>query len=214
MPIRVLIADDHAIVLEGLRATLASTADIHIVAQVRNGLEVVRRAGELRPDVVMMEVVLPELNGIDATQAIRKTCPSSRVVILSIHSGGEYVYRALRAGADGYVVKDAEPAEIAGAIRAVHSGRRYLSGGVTDFIIEDIVSGEEMRSPLEKLSVRERQILQLVVESRTSADVARLLAISVKTVDTYRSRLMGKLGVKDVQGMVKFAIRYGLTSPW
>jgi DNA-binding NarL/FixJ family response regulator len=212
MAIRVLIADVHAIVLDGLRAVLGPVPDISIVAQARNGHEAVRRAIDLRPDVVVMEVLMAGLNGIDATQEIRKACPSCKVVILSVHSEGQYVYSALRAGADGYLVKDAESAEVAAAIRSVHMGTRYLSKRITESIIDDIVAGAELRSPLERLSSRERQIIELVVESKTSARIAEILGLSVKTVDTYRSRMMHKLKVGDVQQLVKFAIRHGLTT--
>jgi DNA-binding NarL/FixJ family response regulator len=212
MAIRVLIADVHAIVLDGLRAVLGLVPDISIVAQARNGHEAVRRAIDLRPDVVVMEVLMAGLNGIDATQEIRKACPSCKVVILSVHSEGQYVYSALRAGADGYLVKDAESAEVAAAIRSVHMGTRYLSKRITESIIDDIVAGAELRSPLERLSLRERQIIELVVESKSSARIAEILGLSVKTVDTYRSRMMHKLKVDDVQQLVKFAIRHGLTT--
>ncbi|MGZ5090525.1 MAG: response regulator [Burkholderiales bacterium] len=212
MSIRVLIADDHAIVLDGLRAALGAAPDINIVAQARTGNEAVRRAIDLRPDVAVMEVALPELNGIDATQEIRQACPSCKVVILSMHTAAEYVYRALRAGAGAYVVKAGDSAEVSEAIRAVHAGSRYLSRKITDVVIDDIVTGVDFRSPLDTLSARERQVIQLVVESKTSAEIGKILSLSVKTIDTYRSRLMQKLGVEDLPELVKFAIRHGLTS--
>lgn len=212
MTIRVLIADDHSIVLEGLRATLAGAPDLTIVAQARTGEEAVQRARQLLPDVVVMELELPGLGGDAALHGIRKASPKSRIVILSTRWRSTYIYRALRAGADGYLVKNAEVAEVATAIRAVHMGRRYLSQKITESIIEDVISGTELRVPLAKLTSRERQVLEFVVESKTSAEIAELLELSVKTVDTYRSRLMSKLDVRNVQELVKFAIRHGLAS--
>src|ERR1700682_2405785 len=212
MTIRVLIADDHSLVLDGLRAALGLAPDINIVAQARTGHEAVRHAINLRPDVAVMEVALPEVNGIDATHKIRQACPSCKVVILSMYAAAEYVYRALRAGADGYIVKAADSSEVAKAIRAVHTGGRYLSSNITNSILDDIVMGTDLRSPLDKLSLREQQIVRLVVESKTSAEIAKILSLSPKTIDTYRSRLMQKLGVSDLPQLMKFAIRHGLTS--
>jgi len=208
--IRVLIADDHALMREGLRALLASVADIAVVAEVGNGQEAVRRAEELKPDVVIMDIAMPVLNGIEAAGILQRACPATRIVMLSMHSSSEHVYRALDAGATGYLLKESAGAEVAAAVRSVHAGGRYLSRSIAHLVQE---WGTRDASPLERLSVRERQVLQLVVEGRSSAEIARIVHLSPKTVETYRSRIMTKLDVGDLPALVKFAVQHGLTPP-
>ena len=212
MTIRVLIADDHLLMREGLRALLVSASDIMVIAEVGNGQEAVRRAEELRPDVIIMDIAMPVLNGIDAAQMVRRSCPQTRIVMLSMYSSSEHVYRALEAGATGYLLKESAGSEVVAAVRAVHAGLSYLSSGASP---ADRATGSRSAqgSPLERLSARERQVLQLVVEGKSSAEIARLVHLSPKTVETYRSRIMSKLGVGDVPALVKFAIQHGLTPP-
>lgn len=211
MTIRVLLADDHAIIRDGLRALLQSIADIEVVDAVGDGRKAVRHAIELRPDVVIMDIAMPDLNGIEAVRILHDKLPSTRIVMLSMHSDSEHVYRALNAGADGYLLKESAADEVVSAVRAVRAGQRYLSRA-----LESLERRSEVRtnrvSPLDSLSARERQVLQLVVEGRSSAEIARMIHLSPKSVDTYRSRLMKKLGVADVTALVKFAIQHGLTS--
>lgn len=211
MTIRVLLADDHAIIRDGLRALLQSIADIEVVDAVGNGRTAVQRAIELKPDVVIMDIAMPDLNGIEAVRMLRDKLPSTRVVMLSMHSDSEHVYRALNAGAAGYLLKESAADEVVSAVRAVRAGQRYLSRA-----LESLERRSEVRtgrvSPLDSLSARERQVLQLVVEGRSSTEIARMIHLSPKSVDTYRSRLMKKLGVADVTALVKFAIQHGLTS--
>jgi DNA-binding NarL/FixJ family response regulator len=211
MTIRVLLADDHAIIRDGLRALLQSVPDIEVVDAVSNGRTAVQRAIELRPDVVVMDIAMPDLNGIEATRILREKLPAARVVMLSMHSDSEHVYRALDAGAAGYLLKESAGDEVLSAVRAVRAGQRYLSR-----TLESLERRTDVRtgrvSPLDSLSARERQVLQLVVEGRSSAEIARMIHLSPKSVDTYRSRLMKKLGVADVTALVKFAIQHGLTS--
>jgi len=212
MTIRVLLADDHVMMRDGLKALLTASLGISVVAEVGNGRDAVRRAEELKPDVAIMDISMPELNGIEATRLLRDKCPGTRVVILSMHSSSEHVFRALEAGAMGYLLKESAGAEVNAAVRAVHGGRRYLSRAIA--ALEPAVrSGAGRSSPLDSLSGRERQVLQLVVEGHSSAEIARRVHLSPKSVDTYRSRVMKKLGVGDVPALVKFAIQHGITPP-
>jgi DNA-binding NarL/FixJ family response regulator len=206
MKIRVLLADDHAMMRDGLRALLTARGDIDVVADVANGREAVRTARELRPDVVIMDLGMPEMNGIDATQQLQERCPQVRVVILSMHSSSEHVFRAFQAGASAYVLKEAAASEMEAAVRAVHAGQSYLSRA-----LEPPQPMHGAKSPIEALSRRERQVLQLVVEGYSSADIATRVHLSPKTVETYRVRVMRKLGVKDFPALVRFALKTGLS---
>jgi len=211
MPIRVLIADDHSVVAEGLRHLVEAERDIEVVACVGDGREAVQQARETQPDVVLMDLSMPELNGADATRAILQRDPKCRVIVLSMYSQREYVRRALKAGAAGYVVKRSAAKEVVEAIRAVHAGQRYLSPRVADVVLDDY-SDEKQDDPLTRLSAREREVLQLLAEGRTGAQIAERLSLSQKTVETYRARLVEKLGIRDLAGLVRFAIQKGLVS--
>lgn len=213
MSIRVFIADDHAVVRDGLRFLLEAQGDITVVGGAADGRQTVRQVQLLHPDVVVMDIAMPELNGIEATQQIRQTCSTTQIIILSMHSTTEHIFRALQAGARGYLLKESAGMEVAEAIRAVHAGRRYLSEKISDAMVEDYVyqrKATEAKSPLARLTPREREVLLLVVEGKSSADIANTLFLSPKTVETYRSRLMEKLGIRDIPSLVKFAIRHGL----
>ena len=215
MKIRVLVADDHAIIREGLRVMLGNQPDMEVVGIAANGREAIRLVDEHEPDVVVMDLSMPELNGIEAMQQMLPRHPHLQVVVLSIHGTKPYVSRALKAGARGYLIKETAGLEMVEAVRAVQRGERYLSQRVADLLTEVSVQKLEAlndASPLEALSWREREILQLVAEGRTSQEIAERLSISPKTVDTYRSRLMHKIGVEDVAGLVKFAIQHGVIS--
>lgn len=211
--IDVLLADDHAVIRDGLRALLETQPDIDVCADAGNGREAVRLAAEHGPDVAVLDIAMPELNGIDATIQIREQCPDTQVVILSAHATLEFVARALRAGALGYLLKEAAGAEVIAAIRAAHAGRRYLCEKVTDLVVADYTHYKQhVTSPLEELSGREREVLQLVAEGRTSAEIAERLSLASSTVETYRSRIMNKLNVHDLPGLVKFSLQQGLIS--
>jgi len=213
--ITVFLAEDHAIVREGLKMLLGQEGDIEILGEAGNGREAVRRVKGLLPDVVLMDIAMPELNGIEATRQIRESAPATEVVILSMYATGEHVFQALNAGARGYVLKESVSEEVVQAVRAVHAGHRYLCEKISDAMIEDYVSqrrGGPDRGPLDSLSRREREVLQLVVEGNSSKEIAKIIHLSAKTVDTYRSRLMRKLGVRDLAALVKFAIEHGLTA--
>jgi len=211
--IRVIIADDHAVMRDGLKALLASAPDIEVVAEADNGYQALRRALELTPDVVIADIAMPEMNGIDAARQIVARLPATRVLMLSMHSDAEYVHRALAAGASGFVLKEAAGAEVASAVRALHGGRGYFSAAIAELAREFGAAGARAHAsgPIDSLSRRERQVLQLVVEGRSSVEIAAIVSLSPKTVETYRSRIMKKLAVGDVASLVKFCIQHGLT---
>lgn len=212
MTITVLIADDHAVVRDGLRLLLENQTDIRVIAEVADGREAVDATLRLKPDVVLMDLAMPQLNGADATACIMEKRENSKIVILSMHSTVEHVFRALQAGALGYLRKESAGNEVVDAVRAVHAGRRYLSQKITESVVDDYVRKRAEESPLESLSQREREILQMLVEGRSGIEIARQLRVSPKTVDTYRSRMMQKLGIGDLPGLVKFALQHGLTT--
>ena len=213
MTITVLIADDHALMRDGLRAILEREGGIEVVATASNGRETVLEARRLNPDIVLMDIVMPELSGIEAAAQIRDHCESTRVIILSMHSTVEHIFRALQAGAMGYLLKGSAGSEVVEAVRAVHAGKRYLTRKVSDVVVDGYVREHRASSPLESLSPREREVMLLVVEGRSSREIADALHLSPKTVETHRSRLMEKLGVENVVGLVKFAVQHGLTKP-
>jgi len=212
--IRVLLADDHGIVREGLRFLLESQPDITVVGEVENGREAVRQAKKLKPDLVVMDIAMPELNGIEATRLIRDATPETKVLILSIKHSREHVYRALEAGAGGYLLKESAGRNLFEAVRLVNLGKRYLGLGVIETVVEDFILHPKVDSahdPLSTLSSRERQVLQMVAEGKSSTAIAQALFLSPKTVETYRSRLMQKLELHDITSLVKFAIQHGIT---
>jgi len=211
MTIRIVIADDHGVVAEGLKHLVEAQSDMEVLSLAVDGREAVRQARDLQPDVVLMDLSMPELNGADATRAILERDPKCRVIVLSMYSEREYVRRALKAGAAGYVVKRSAAKEVVDAIRAVHAGQRYLSPKVADVVIDDY-AGDGAEDLLSKLSQREREVLQLLAEGRTGAQIAERLSLSQKTVETYRARLVEKLGIRDVAGLVRFAIQRGIVS--
>jgi DNA-binding NarL/FixJ family response regulator len=211
MTISVLIADDHAVVAEGLRKLVEAQADMEVVALVADGHEAVRCALETAPDVVLMDIGMPVLNGTEATRMIRERCPQTRVVMLSAYSDAVHVYRALQAGAAGYVAKKSVARELIDAIRMAHKGMHYLSGPLTHGLIDHVVHKAGSDDPLLRLSSRERQVLQMLAEGYSAATIAKTLSLSPKTVETYRARMMEKLGIDDFASLVRFAIRQGVT---
>jgi len=210
--ITVFLVDDHTIVRDGLRYLLEAQKNIRVVGEASDGREAIRKVRRLRPDIVIMDILMAGLNGIEAAGQICRECPATRVIMLSMQSSSESIVRALKAGASGYLLKESAGRELVNAIHEVHAGRRYLSPKVSEQVIGACLNrAEEMRDPLATLSRREREVLQLVVEGRTSAEIADTLFLSVKTVETYRSRLMQKLGIRDIPALIKFAIQHGLT---
>ncbi|MGZ5145112.1 MAG: response regulator transcription factor [Burkholderiales bacterium] len=211
MKIRVLIADDHAVMRDCLGAFLTASSGIEVVAQASDGREAVRQVAELAPDVVLIDIAMQGLNGIEAVRAIREQPSPARLIMLSMHSTSEHVYRAFEAGADGYLLKESAGTEVLAAVRSVHRGRRYVSRALGHLGLE-MRTASGRSSPLDRLSARERQVLQLVVEGKSSMEIATIVHLSPKTVETYRSRMMTKLGVGDVTALVKFALNHGITS--
>jgi DNA-binding NarL/FixJ family response regulator len=212
MTITVLLADDHTVVRDGLRVLLEAEGDIAVAATAGDGREAIQLAKQHQPHVAVLDISMPGLNGIEATRQIRAASPETQVVILSIHSTAEQIYHAIRAGALGYLQKESAGAEVVAAVRAVAEGNRYLGQKITEVVLTDYLLNKQEKSPLESLSEREREVLQLTVEGKSAAQVADVLSLSPKTVETYRSRLMQKLGVSNLPGLVKFAIQHGLTS--
>ncbi|MCK9229878.1 MAG: response regulator transcription factor [Syntrophales bacterium] len=211
MSITVFLADDHTIVRDGLRYLLEAN-DITVIGEASNGRETVKKVKELNPDIVIMDILMADLNGIEATEQICEECPSTRVIMLSMQSSSESVLRSLKAGASAYLLKESAGRELLAAINEVHTGRRYLSAKISDHVTTALLEKKDgLEDPLSVLSTREREVLQLVVEGKTSAKIAETLFLSVKTIETYRSRLMNKLGIKDISGLIKFAIQHGIT---
>jgi two-component system, NarL family, response regulator NreC len=215
LKIRVLVADDHAIIREGLSVMLGNQPDMDVIGVAADGREAIRLVDKDEPDVAVIDISMPELNGIEAIQQLLPRHPHLKVIVLSIHATKPYVYRSLKAGAKGYLIKETAGLEVVRAVRAVVRGERYLSQRIADLLTDVSLSNLEPSmesSPLEQLSPREREILQLVAEGKTSQEIAERLSISPKTVDTYRSRLMHKIGVEDMAGLIKFAIQHGVIS--
>jgi DNA-binding NarL/FixJ family response regulator len=210
-PVKILLADDHAIVRDGLRAIIEREPDLQVVAAVSNGREALEACERLHPAVVVMDIAMPELGGIDAAALIRERFPATRVIMLSMYATAEHVFHALQAGVGGYVVKESAGCEVLLAIRCVLAGGRYLSERIAVIVVDGYMRQHRGMSPLDRLSRRERQILQAVVEGASSAELATRLALSPKTIETYRSRLMHKLGVGDFAGLVRFAVQHGMT---
>jgi DNA-binding NarL/FixJ family response regulator len=213
MSITVFLADDHTIVRDGLRYLLEAHDNIKVIGEASNGRDAVKKVKNLQPNIVIMDIVMADLNGIEATEQICSECPATRVVMLSMQSSSESILRSLKAGASGYLLKESAGRELINAIYTVNSGQRYLSTKVSDQMVGAYLEQTEgIQDPLSVLSQREREVLQLVVEGQTSAEIAEKLFLSVKTIETYRSRLMQKIGIKNIPSLIKFAIQHGLTS--
>ena len=210
MPIRVLLADDHTLVREGIRLCLESMGDIEVVGEAADGREAVAKALELAPDVVLMDVSMPGLSGIDATEEIRRARPSIRVIGLSMYDAEEYVTRLLKAGASGYVLKRSAATELAAAVRAAHAGEAYLHPSVARQLIADYV--RRLDDEPTGLTPREREVLGHIVDGRTNREIAELLILSVKTVENHRANLMAKLDAHDRGQLVSAAERLGLVA--
>jgi DNA-binding NarL/FixJ family response regulator len=206
-----LIADDHALMRDGLKALLAHDIDLEVVGEASDGRDALRGYLSIRPDVLLMDIAMPDLNGIEALRSIRERADNARVIMLSMHSDAEHVFRAYEAGASGYLLKEAAGTELKDAIRSVYEGRRYTSSALAHLDAATQRRGAKL-CPLESLSARERQVLQLAAEGKSSVEIAAIVHLSPKTVDTYRSRLMKKLGVGDMAALVKFALKHGITS--
>jgi DNA-binding NarL/FixJ family response regulator len=209
--IRVLLADDHTLVRAGFCRLLEGIPGIQVVGEASNGREALEMIETKRPDMVLMDIGMPGLNGLEATARVTHDLPGIRVIILSMHSDKEYVLKALRAGASGYLLKDVDINQLEMAIKAVAEGETFLSPSISRHVISDYVNrvGSES-SPREELTPRQREILQLIAEGRSKQDIAQMLGVSLKTVETHRDQMMEKLGLHDVAGLVRYAIRTGI----
>ena len=206
--ITILLADDHSMVRQGFRRILESQPDMEIVGEAGNGREAVEQAVLLTPDVVVMDVAMPELNGIEATRRLMESTPRTRVLALSMHKDAVYVREILRAGARGYLLKDAVDVDFLAAVRAIARGEGYLSPGVADAVLTDY--RQHVTDPIDLLTSREREVLQLIAEGKTNKEIATLLKLSVYTVDAHRGRIMEKLNLHSTGELVRFAVRKGL----
>jgi DNA-binding NarL/FixJ family response regulator len=214
MPVRVLLADDHTLVRAGIRGLLQGLQGVEVVGEAGEGQEALRLAQTLRPDVVLMDIGMPGLNGLEVAGRLATLDGSIRVIILSMHTSEEYVLRALRAGCAGYLLKDSAVAELEVAMRAVARGETYLSPAVSKRVVDDYVRRTGgVTDPLDALTPRQREILQLAAEGHSSKEIAERLAISYRTVEAHRAQLMERLGVHDLPGLVRFAMRVGLIRP-
>jgi DNA-binding NarL/FixJ family response regulator len=214
MAINIILADDHTVVRDGLRALLEANPEIKVVGSAATGRQAVSQVQKLHPDIVIMDISMPEQNGIDATRQILEVSPQVRVIILSMLGTTEHVFRALQAGVRGYLLKESAGREVMEAVLAVYAGEFYFSQPITHTLVADYLQqrAKTQRGPLDSLSQRENEILHLVLEGKTSAEIGESLHLSPKTVESYRSRMMQKLGVSDVSELIKFAIREGLIS--
>ena len=210
--LRIMVVDDHGIVREGLIALLERQEGMQVVGSAATGRAAIEAAERLRPDVIIMDLAMPDLNGIEATQRILSTCPGTSIIALSASHTSEHVSRALRAGARGYVVKDARGTELVDAVRAVSAGKRYFSEHASAGPGADSLVDCPTKTPMERLSARERDVMSRIIEGRTSLEIANELSLSRKTVDTYRARLMVKLGVSNRTALIRFAIANELTA--
>jgi DNA-binding NarL/FixJ family response regulator len=210
LPVRILLVDDHCLVREGLSILLERDSGMKIVESVATGEEAVLAAHRLTPDVIIMDLVLPTLNGIDATRSILNELPRTRIIVLSAYHTSEHVYRALRAGALGYVLKTSASVELLSAVKAVTAGEHYISPAIAAQFADGILAASIPKSPFDRLSAREHDVLRRIVAGSTSSDIARRLSLSRKTVDTYRGRMMVKLGVANRSELIRFALEYEL----
>lgn len=206
--IRILLADDHALVRQGFSMMLGAQPDMQIVGQAGNGREAVELGGKLRPDVAIIDVAMPELNGIEATRRLAESSPRTRVLALSMHKDSVYVREILRAGARGYLLKDSSDADLVAAVRAVAKGEGYISPSVSEAVLSDY--RRHVSDPLDLLTGREREVLQLIAEGKTNKEIATALNLSVYTVEAHRGRVMEKLNLHSTSELVRFALRSGL----
>jgi DNA-binding NarL/FixJ family response regulator len=213
MPIRVLLADDHALVRAGFRALLEALPEVQVLEEAANGRDAMRLTKLHQPDVVLMDIAMAGMNGLEAAERIVKEFPRVRVLVLSMHANEEYVLQALRVGAAGYLLKDADTAELDIALRAVTRGETYLSPGVSRQVVDDYVRRVGPgTTTLDQLTPRQREILQLIAEGQSTKEIAQTLDLSVKTVETHRAQLMDRLDIHDVAGLVRYAIRTGVVT--
>ena len=212
-PITILLADDHALVRDGIRALLQKTANLQVIGEAETGDEAVQMAEHLRPEIVLMDIAMPGMNGLEATRLLAQKCPETRVIILSMHLEHEYVLQALQSGAKGYLLKGARTPELEFAITSVAHGETYLSPAVSKVVVGEVVRLSTAEpSRLDRLTARQREVLKLIAEGLTTKEIAQKLGVSIKTVKTHRAELMEQLDIHDIAGLVRFAIHVGLVA--
>jgi len=210
--IKVVVADDHTILRQGIKALLDNLEEIEVVGEAKDGREAIKAIEELSPDVILMDIAMPGLNGLEATRRIKKKFPRTKVVVLTMHTNEEYIFQILNAGADGYLVKETAFQDLISAINSVHRGEAFMSPSISKKVMTDYIQraqGEE-RVGFDTLTTREREILQLVAEGNSNKKIAEVLFISPKTVETHRAHIMDKLNIHDRAGLIKYAIRKGM----
>ena len=211
---RLLLADDHTLFREGVRSLLSRMPEVTVVAETGDGREALELIDKHRPDVALLDITMPGLNGLEVASRTSQKSPKTRVVILSMHANEAYVAQALRAGIAGYLVKDAAATELAAALRAVARGETYLSPAISRQVVDGFLGKSQLEAdPLQGLTSRQREILQLIAEGKSTKEIAAVLDVGIKTVETHRANLMERLGIHDVAGLVRFAIRSGVISP-
>ena len=210
MPIRVILADDHAVVRQGIKSLLEREG-IQVIAEAEDGWEAIQLAVKHSPDIAVIDISMPSLNGLDAARELKRAAPKTKALFLTLHEEPEYLMQALQAGGKGYVLKNQAAGDLIRAIHLVHRGEIYLSPGMSTAVVHAYLSKSDM--PADPITSRERQVLQLIAEGKSTRDIASLLGISVKTADSHRSRLMGKLDIHEVATLVRYAVRKGLVQP-
>jgi DNA-binding NarL/FixJ family response regulator len=211
---RVLLADDHTLFRDGVRSLLDRIQGVEVVAETGDGREALDLIDRVRPDVALVDIAMPGLNGLEVAARAAKASPATRVVILSMHAGEAYVAQALRAGVSGYLLKDAAAAELEMALHAVRRGETYLSPAISKHVVDGFLGRATIEGdPLAGLTTRQKEILQLIAEGKSTKEIASILGVSVKTVETHRAQLMDRVGIREVAGLVRLAIRSGLVSP-
>jgi len=217
-PIKVILVDDHSLVRAGIRSLIQNIAGVEVIAEANNGRDAIRLIDELVPDLVLLDIAMPELNGLEVISRISKENTDTKVIILSMHTNEEYVVQALKSGAAGYLLKDSAPNELEIAVNAVMRGETYLSPAISKHVVDNYlkrisdVSTEKEKGPdiFRQLTSRQREILQLIAEGNSTKEIANKLNVSIKTVETHRMQLMERIGIHDVAGLVRYAIRMGI----
>lgn len=211
--IKLLLVDDHPIVLDGIKSHLCAQPDFEVVGDAANGQEALRKAKLTLPDVILMDISMPHMNGLEAMTNLRKQVPNAKILVLTMHDSREYIAQVVRSGARGYLLKDSAPAELVGAIKAVHGGEVYFSPSVSKVLIEEMADGRKPSGPEQQpLTDREREVLSLIAEGLLNKQIADRLGIGVRTIETHRERIMRKLDIHTVAGLTKYAIARGMTT--
>lgn len=210
--IKILVADDHPVVRKGLQMCLAKQERLKILGEAVDGEDAVQKTKELKPDVLLLDISMPKMNGLDVTAMLRKEVPDTRILILSVHSNKEYVFRVIQAGAHGYVSKEASPEELFQAIEAVYAGETYFSAEIAQVALNQLVTSGGKKEPFSQLTAREREVLVLIAEGKSNKEIASALNVGVRTIETHRERIMRRLNIHSVAGLTKFAIANGMVT--